>query len=85
MNQPPILPFQSPLDQKPRSRGERLGILIEDILIVLSVVLLFWLVMFRPRGTLWTVGMYAALVAMVVVAVRRFARIRKASKTEDKG
>jgi Ca2+/Na+ antiporter len=83
MNQPPILPFQPPTGRKPLSRRERIAIFIEDVLIVLSVVLLFWLVLFRPRGTLWTAGMYAALVAMVVVAVRRFARIRKASRADE--
>jgi membrane protein implicated in regulation of membrane protease activity len=69
-------------DQKPVPRGQRVAIIIEDILIVLAVVFLMVMVFFQQRGTAWTVGMYITLVVMAIVAVRRFLRIKKASEPE---
>jgi Flp pilus assembly protein TadB len=81
MNVPPVLPDQ-PADQKPPSRGQKVAIFIEDVLIVLAVVYLLCMMIFGLRGPAWTALMYATLVAMIVVTVRRFRRIRRASENQ---
>jgi len=86
MNLPPTFPGQpSGPEQKPPSRGERLAILVEDILIVVAVVFLLCWVIFRLRGPVWTGVMFAALAAMIVVFVARFLRIKHADKAGEDG
>ena len=80
MNQMPTVPGMPPPKQTPPPRGQRIVIFIEDVLIVLSVVFLLCFTIFRLRGPVWTGVMYAALLAMIVVFVVRFRRIKRADK-----
>ena len=78
MNQP------SMSDQPPPSRGQRLAIVIEDALIVISLVFLLCKMIFGWfSGWPSTILMYAALAAMVVIAVNRFRRIKRASEPPE--
>ena len=86
MNQMPVMPGTPFLPKgKPPSRGERVAILVEDILIVVAVVFLLCWVIFRLRGPVWMGLMFAALVAMIVVFVARFLRIKHADKAGEDG
>lgn len=61
---------------KPLTRGQRIAIFVEDVLIVLSVAFLFVWVFFDLKGTMYRVILYATLAAMIVVFICRFRRIK---------
>ncbi|MBM4080365.1 MAG: hypothetical protein FJ278_11750 [Planctomycetes bacterium] len=70
-------------EPSPRRRIS-LGVIIEDILIVLAIPVL-WLTIFRLDGPICDVIQWVTLGAMVVVFVRRINRFRRPPTVGDAG
>ncbi|MBM4047328.1 MAG: hypothetical protein FJ279_19660 [Planctomycetes bacterium] len=65
-----------------RQNKRSLGVIVEDILIVLAIPVL-WLTIFRLDGGIYDVIQWVTLGAMVVVFVRRINRFRKPPTAGD--
>ncbi len=73
-----------PPPEPPRGpKRQRIGVLIEDALILLSLAYLMAWLFLGLSGTTGTILMYATLAAMAVVAVRRFLRIKRVDEPKD--
>jgi len=64
------------------SRAKTPGVYIEDALILVSIGLLFWLVVFRRHETSAQIALGVILLVMVIVLVRRVRRLNRAFRDE---
>ena len=64
------------------NRARAFGVYIEDVLILVSIGLLFWLGVFERHKASGQVALGVVLVVMVIILVRRVRRLHRAFREE---
>ena len=59
-----------------QEKKTKVSIIVEDVIILLSIAVL-WLTIFRLEGRIYDVIKYLTLAVLVVIFIRRFARVRQ--------